>query len=26
MHLDINSRVVDDPGGEMRQVWSNTDY
>ena len=26
MHLDITSRIVDDPGGEMRRVWSNTDY
>jgi carboxylesterase type B len=26
MHFDVNSRIADDPGGEMRRVWSNTDY
>jgi para-nitrobenzyl esterase len=26
MHLDITSRIVDDPGGDMRQLWSNTAY
>jgi para-nitrobenzyl esterase len=26
MDLDINSRIVDDPGGEIRQLWNNTEY
>jgi carboxylesterase type B len=26
MHLDINSRIVDDPGAEVRQLWNNTEY
>jgi para-nitrobenzyl esterase len=26
MHFDVDSRIVDDPGGDMRRMWSNTDY
>jgi carboxylesterase type B len=26
MHLDVNSHIADDPGGDMRRMWSNTDY
>jgi carboxylesterase type B len=25
MHFDVNSRIIDDPGGELRRLWSNTD-
>jgi para-nitrobenzyl esterase len=26
MHLDIASRIVDDPDSATRQLWTNTDY
>ena len=26
MHLDVDSRIVDDPDGEARRLWRNTDY
>jgi carboxylesterase type B len=26
MHLDIDSRILDDPDGETRRLWANTDY
>jgi para-nitrobenzyl esterase len=26
MHLDVTSRVVDDPDGETRRLWGNTSY
>ena len=26
MHLDVDSRIVHDPDGETRRLWSNTDY
>ena len=26
MHLDVNPRIVDDPDGDTRRLWTNTDY